>query len=71
MHGKLHQSDSATRWTRACPAPLSMGFSRQEYWRGLPRPPPGDLPDTEMESVSLMSSALAAGVLDHQHHLGS
>ena len=37
-------SDSVTPWTVAGPAPLSMGFSRQEYWSGLPRPPPGDLP---------------------------
>ena len=35
----------APLWTVACQAPLSMGFSRQEYWRGLPCPPPGDLPD--------------------------
>ena len=35
---------SVTPWTVAGPAPLSMGFSRQEYWSGLPRPPPGDLP---------------------------
>ena len=33
-----------TPWTIACQAPLSMGFSRQEYWTGLPFPPPGDLP---------------------------
>ena len=32
-----------TPWTTACQAPLSMGFSRQEYWNGLPFPPPGDL----------------------------
>ena len=36
-----------------------MGFSRQEYWSGLPCPPPGDLPDPEIEHASLMSSALA------------
>ena len=35
-----------TPWTVAHQAPLSMGFSRQEYWSGLPRPPLGDLPDT-------------------------
>ena len=35
----------ATPWTVARQAPLSMRFSRQEYWRGLPCPPPGDLPD--------------------------
>ena len=34
-----------TPWTVACRAPLSMGFSRQEYWRGLTFPSPGDLPD--------------------------
>ena len=36
----------ATPWTVACQAPLSMGFSRQEYWSGLPFPSPGHLPDT-------------------------
>ena len=35
----------AIPWTVACQAPLSMGFSRQEYWSGLPFPSPGDLPD--------------------------
>ena len=35
----------ATPWTVACQATLSMGFSRQEYWSGLPFPSPGDLPD--------------------------
>ena len=35
----------ATLWTAACQAPLSMGFSRQEYWSGLPFPSPGDLPN--------------------------
>ena len=35
----------ATPWTVAYQAPLSMGFSRQEYWSGLPFPSPGDLPD--------------------------
>ena len=40
-------------------APLSMGISRQEYWSGLPCPPPGDLPDPGMEPVSLMSPAFA------------
>ena len=39
-------------------APLSMGFSRQEYWRGLPCPPPADLPDPGIEIASLMSPAL-------------
>ena len=38
-------SDSMTPWTVAHQAPLSMGFSRQEYWSGVPFPTPGDLPD--------------------------
>ena len=40
---------SVTPWTVACHAPLSMGFSRQEYWSGLPCPPPGDLSNPGME----------------------
>ena len=42
----------ATLWTVAHQAPLCMGFSRQEYWSGLLCPPPGDLPDPEMETAS-------------------
>ena len=41
-----------TQWTVACQAPLSMGFSRQEYFSGLPCPPPGDLPDPGIEPAS-------------------
>ena len=41
----------ATLWTTACEASLSMGFSRQEYWSGLPCPPPGDLPHPGTEPV--------------------
>ena len=52
-----------TPWTVACQAPLSMGFSRQEYWSGLPCPPPGDLPYPAMELVSLMSPALSGRLL--------
>ena len=52
-----------TPWTIAHQAPLSMGFSRQEYWSGLPCPPPGDLPDPGIEPVSLMSPALAGRFL--------
>ena len=48
----------ATPWTVVCKAPLSMGFSRQEYWSGLPCPPPGDLPDPGIEPASLASPAL-------------
>ena len=43
---------SVTPWTVARQAPLSLGFPRQEYWRGLPFPPPGDLPDPEIEHTS-------------------
>ena len=48
-----------TPWTVALQAPLSMGFSRREYWSGLPCPPPGDLADPRSEPVSLTSPALA------------
>ena len=41
-----------TPWTVARQAPLSMGFSRQEYWSGLPFPFPGDLPDSEIKATS-------------------
>ena len=44
-------------------APLSIGFSRQEYLNELPRPPPGDLPDPGMETVSLTSPALVGRFL--------
>ena len=42
----------AIPWTVAYQAPLSMGFSRQEYWSGLPFPSPGDLPDPGIEPWS-------------------
>ena len=45
-------SDSAIPWTIAHLAPLSMGFSRQEYWSELPFPSPGDLPDQGIEPGS-------------------
>ena len=48
-----------TLWTVAHQAPLSMGFSRQEYWNVLPRPPPGDFPDPRIKPRSHMSPALA------------
>ena len=54
-------SDSATPRTVAHQAPLSMGFSRQEYWSGLPLPSPGDLSDPGIEPASLVSPALAGG----------
>ena len=48
----------AAPWTIACPSPLSMGFSRQEYRNGLPLPTPGDLPDPGIK-LSPVSSAFA------------
>ena len=51
----------ATPWTISHQAPLSMGFSRQEYWSGLPSPPPGNLPNLGIKAGSLMSPALAGG----------
>ena len=48
----------ATLWTIACQAPLSMGFSRQEYWSELPCPPPGDLLDPGIQLVSLRSTRI-------------
>ena len=55
-------SDSVTPWTVAHQAPLSMEFSRQEYWSGLSCPPPGDLPNPGIEPVSLMFPAFADGL---------
>ena len=51
----------ATHWIAAHQAPLSMGFSRQEYWTGLPCSPLGDLPLPGIEPKSLMAPALAGG----------
>ena len=48
-----------TPWTIGHQAHLSMEFSRQEYWSGLPFPPPGDLPDPGMKLASPASLALA------------
>ena len=56
----------ATLWTIVCQAPLSVGFSRQEYWSGLPLPSLGDLPDPGIEPVSLMSPALQADSLQSE-----
>ena len=53
----------ATLWTAALQVPLSLGYSRQEYWSGLPFPPPGDLPNPGVEPTSLMPPALAGGFL--------
>ena len=54
----------ATPWTIARQAPLSMGFCRQEHWRGLPFPSPGDLPDP---GIKLMSPALQADSVPLSH----
>ena len=56
-------SYSVILWTVAGQAPLSMEFSRQEYWSGLPFPTPGDLLDPGVKPSSLASLALAEGFL--------
>ena len=61
---------SATAWTVARQAPLSMGFSRQECWSGLPLPSLECLPDPGMKPQSLVSPALQADSLPLRH-LGS
>ena len=52
-----------TPWTVGHQAPLSMEFSRQEYWSGLPFPSPGDLPDPEIEPIFPEAPALQADSL--------
>ena len=61
LHAKsLHHFQLfVTLWTVVCQAPLSMGFSRQEYWSGLPLPPPGDVPNIPwFKLASIMSPVL-------------
>ena len=62
MKSLSHVRLFATPWTIAYQAPLSMGFSRQEYWSGLPFPSPGDLPAPEIkpESPSFQADALTS-----------
>ena len=55
---------STTLWTVAHQASLSMGFSRQEYWSGLPCPHPGNLPDPGIEPLSPASSQVGLVVKD-------
>ena len=57
-----------TLWTVAHQAPLSMGFFRQEYWTGSLYPPPGDLPNPRIETMSPLAPALQANslLLSHQ-----
>ena len=57
----------ATLWTVVHEAPLSKGFSRQEYWSGLPCPPPGGLPDPEIEPASPVTPALQVDSLLLNH----
>ena len=61
--GRLCPTLFATPWTAAHQVPLSMGFSRQEYWSGLPSPSAGDLPHPGINPKSLVSPALAGGFL--------
>jgi len=56
-----HVRFCATPWAAARQNSLSMGFSNQEHWSGLPCPPPGNLPDPGIKLTSLMSPALAGG----------
>ena len=53
----------ATQWTVVHQAPLSIGFSKQEYWSGLSCPPPGDLPDPRIEPAFLCLPHWQAGSL--------
>ena len=60
----------ATPWTVALQAPPSMGFSRQEYWSGLPFPSPGDLPDPGIEprSPTLQADILTSEPPEKSNH---
>ena len=60
-----------TPWSVAHKAPLSMGFSRQEYWSGLPYPSLGDLPNPRINTVSLRFTCLGRRVVYHQRYLRS
>ena len=57
-----------TLWTVACQAPLSMGFSRQEYWRGLPCSPPGVLPNRGIVLTSACNSCIAGSGFQYIHY---
>ena len=63
MYAKLHQlcQTLCDPMDFSPQAPLSLGFSKQEYWSEFPCPPPGDLPDPGTEPTSLLSPALAGG----------
>ena len=66
-----HVQLCATPRTVSRQALLSMGFSRQEYWSGLPCSPPGDLPDPGIEPMSPNVSCIGRQVLYHYHQRGS
>ena len=69
MLSHLVVSDSfGTPWTVPCQTPLSVGFSRQEYWSGLPFPTLGDLPNPRIEPVSSVSPALAGKFFTIEPH---
>ena len=57
----------ATPWTVAFQAPLSLGFSRQEYWNGLSCPPPGDFPNPGIETASPATPAFLENSLPLSH----
>ena len=61
MHVCSVVSNSATPWTAAHQAPLSVGLSRQDHWSGLTFPTPGDLSDPGIKPTSFSSPALADG----------
>ena len=59
LNYQFENNSMVTPWTAAHQAPLSMGFSRQKYWSGLPFPSPSDLPVPEIEPLLIMFPALA------------
>ena len=63
-----HIQPFATPWTVAHQAPLSLGFSRQDYWNGLPFPSPGDLPDPRIESGLLYCRQILYHLCDQGSH---
>ena len=71
VHGCSVESNSATSWTVAHQAPLSVGFPMQEHWSGLPCPLPGDLPHPGIEPMSPVAPALAGRFSLPLDHLGS
>ena len=69
--GVTQSCPTATPWTVAHQAPLSKGFSRQEYWSGLSYPPPEDLPNPGIKLTSPASPALAGEFFTTGSHLRS